>query len=192
MGQRLFIKNMVCDRCIMVVKAELLELGLRPKEVELGVIELEEDTLSDAQLEAARDKLQAVGFELLEGRKSQIVEAIKTAVIELVHKLNDETRLKHSEYIAKKLNYDYAYLSKLFSEEEKITIEQYTIQQKIERVKELLTYDELTLSQIAFQMGYSSVAALSGQFKKVMGISPSEWKRKDQYDRRTLDKVARG
>lgn len=190
MGKKLFIKNMVCDRCKMVVKAELEGLGLHPTSVDLGVVSFTEDELTKAQTAAAKERLQAVGFELLEDRKRQLVEAIKTAVIELIHRDNDETKLKHSEYIAQRLRYDYPYLSKLFSDAEGITIEQYTIQQKIERVKELLAYGEQTLSEIAWQLGYSSVAALSAQFKKVVGVTPSDWKAGDG-DRKTLDKVGK-
>ena len=154
---------MVCDRCKMAVESELKRLKLHPTSVELGVIELVEDELTEVQASAAKTRLEDLGFELLEDRKSQTVEAIKTAVIELIHRDNDDTKLKHSEYIAQKLHHDYPYLSKLFSDAERITIEQYSIQQKIERVKELLAYGELTLSEIAYQLGYSSVAALSGQ-----------------------------
>jgi len=189
MGKKLFIKNMVCDRCKMVVRAGLEELGLHPRSVELGVIELAEDELTAPQTAAAKERLEQVGFELLEDRKRQIVEAIKAVVIELIHRDNDDTKLKHSEYIAGKLNYDYPYLSKLFSDEEGITIEQYTIGQKIERVKELLAYGEQTLSEISYELGYSSVAALSTQFKKVVGVTPSAWKAGGSEGRITLDKV---
>lgn len=187
---KLYVKNMVCDRCKMAVESELKRLKLHPKSVELGVIELVEDELTEAQATAAKSRLEDLGFELLEDRKSQTIEAIKTAVIELIHRDNDETKLKHSEYIAQKLHYDYPYLSKLFSDAEGTTIEQYTILQKIERVKELLAYGELTLSEIAYQLGYSSVAALSGQFKKVMGITPSAWKA-GEADRKSLDEVGK-
>ena len=174
----------------MAVRAELEALQLHPLSVELGVIEIGEEQLTEAQAAGAKKRLEAIGFEMLEDRKSQTIEAIKTAVIELIHRDNDETKLKHSEYIAQKLHYDYPYLSKLFSDAEGITIEQYSIQQKIERVKELLAYGELTLSEIAYQLGYSSVAALSGQFKKVVGVTPSAWKAGDA-DRKTLDKVGK-
>lgn len=188
---KLHIKNMVCDRCKMVVKAQLEGMGLHPNSVDLGVIDLNEKELSPAQMDDAKQRLREVGFDLIESRKSQLVETIKTTVIELVHHLNDETKLKHSEYIAQQLHYDYPYLSKLFSDEEGITIEQYTIQQKIERVKELLAYDKLTLSEIAYQLGYSSVAALSTQFKKVTGLTPSAWKGTDDKGRKTLDMVGK-
>ncbi|MDX2001831.1 MAG: AraC family transcriptional regulator [Chitinophagales bacterium] len=186
---KLFIKNMVCDRCKMVVKAQLEDLNLHPLSVDLGIIELQENELSHEQLSAAKQRLENVGFELLEDRKGQIIEAIKTTVINMVRQSNDEIKLKLSEHIAGQLNYDYHYLSGLFSESESITIEQFAIQQRIERVKELLTYDELTLSEIAYKLGYSSVAALSGQFKKVMKVTPSDWKAGNTA-RKPLDKVA--
>ena len=181
---------MVCDRCKMVVEAQLKALDLHPVSIELGVIEMAETELNDAQMDAARLSLLAVGFDLLEDRRSQLVEAIKTTIIDLVHHQNDEFKLKLSEYITQKLPYEYHYLSSLFSELEGITIEQYTIQQRIERVKELLAYGELTLSEIAFQLGYSSVAALSSQFKKTVGLTPSAWKKTDS-NRRTLDQVGK-
>ena len=185
---KLYIKNMVCDRCKMVVKTQLEELDLHPISVDLGVIELRENELNQDQINAAKLRLENVGFELLEDRKDKIVEAIKTTVIDIVHKPNDEAKLKLSEHIARQLNYDYHYLSGLFSEAENMTIEQFAIQQKIERVKELLTYGELTLSEIAYELGYSSVAALSGQFKKVTRMTPTTWKA-GSSTRNPLDKV---
>jgi len=187
---KLFIKNMVCDRCKMVVKTQLEDMRLHPLSVDLGVIELKESELNREQLTLAKQRLENVGFELLEDRKGQIVEAIKTTVIDMVRQSSDEVKLKLSEYIATQLNYDYHYLSSLFSENEGITIEQFSIQQKIERVKELLTYGELTLSEIAYELGYSSVAALSGQFKKVAHMTPSVWKASNSV-RKPLDKVGK-
>jgi len=179
---------MVCDRCKMVVKTQFENLGLHPVSIDLGVIELLEDELSDDQTAAARQLLEQVGFELLEDRKSQLLEAIKTTVIDYVRKTDDDVKLKLSEHIARQLRYDYHYLSGLFSEEEQITIEQYAIQQRIERVKELLAYDEMTLSEIAYELGYSSVAALSGQFKKVTNFTPTAWKAGNS-ERSPLDKI---
>ncbi len=178
---------MVCDRCKMVVKSELEALAVYPESVELGVVHIKEE-LTETQIASIDKRLSAVGFELLDTRKKKTVEKIKTAIIELVHYETDDHHVKHSEYLTGQLGKDYPSLSKLFSEKEGITIEQYVIQQKIERVKELLTYGELTLSEIAWQMGYSSVAALSAQFKKVMGVTPSAWK-VVAGDRKTLDNV---
>ena len=191
MGTTLLIKNMVCDRCKTAVKSELKKIGLRVKRIDLGEVELSEDELSSEQLNLVRDHLEQIGFELISDRKSRIVEQIKVAIIELVHHQNDEEKIKYSEYLSQQLNLDYPLLSKTFSEEEGITIEHYIIQQKIEKVKELLTYDELTLSEIAWKLNYSSVAALSSQFKKVMGITPTAYKDRKQKERKTLDKVAK-
>lgn len=191
MGSKLYIKNMVCDRCKMVVKTQLEESGLHPVSIELGVIELAEDEITQSQQDIAKAKLESVGFELLEDKKSQIIEAIKTAIIELIRKRNDDDiRLKLSDYIASTLRYDYNYLSSQFSEAEGITIEQFAIQQRIERVKELLAYGELSLKEIAYDLGYSSIAALSGQFKKVMHITPTAWKASNPM-RKPLDKVGK-
>lgn len=187
----LYVKNMVCDRCIMVVESELRLLQLHPLSVELGVIELEERQMTDTQNEAVKSRLQAIGFEVLEDPKSQLVEAIKTTVIALIHRDNDESKLKHSEYLAQQLHHEYSFLSKLFSELEGTTIEQFSILQKIERVKELLSYGELSLSEIADQLGYSSVAALSAQFKKMVGLTPTSFKNDGGEGRKTLDRVGK-
>lgn len=188
---KLYIKNMVCDRCKMVVKSELEKVDLHPVSVHLGEVELSELELSANQLNAARRCLENLGFELIDDRKSMIVEQIKVAVIELVHRENNDTKIKHSDYLSRHLNYEYPYLSKTFSDEEGVTIEQFIIQQKTEKIKELIAYGQLNFSEIAWQMGYSSVAALSSQFKKVMGITPSEYKATHSNDRKSLDKVAK-
>jgi AraC family transcriptional regulator len=188
---QLFVKNMVCDRCIMVVKAELEQFGLHPDSVSLGVAELQEAELSQQQLKAINDRFLQIGFELLDDKKRKILEQVKTTIIELIHSHNDDTPIKHSEYIAQRVGRDYPFLSKLFSEAERVTIEQYLILQRIEKVKELLAYGELNLSEISWQLGYSSVAALSSQFKKVTGITPSAYKDLEQKDRKTLDQVGR-
>lgn len=187
---KLYVKNMVCDRCKTVVESELKLLELHPISVALGVIELSEVAMTETQTDSARSRLQALGFELIEDRQCQIIEAIKTGVVELIHHENDEMKLKHSEYLAQRLYLDYSYLSKLFSNMEGTTIEQYIMLQKIERVKELLSYGEVTLSEIAWQMGYSSVAALSAQFKKMEGITASAYKEGAQK-RTSLDKVGK-
>lgn len=175
----------------MVVKAELEQIGLHPLQVNLGDITLLEPDLSPDQLKQTKNRLEQLGFELIDDRRAQIVEQIKIAVIELVHHQNDDTKIKHSEYLAQHLNQDYPFLSKTFSDEEGSTIEQYIIHQKIERVKELLVYGQLTLSEIAWKMGYSSVAALSSQFKKVLGMTPSAYKNGSTPSRNTLDKVGK-
>lgn len=185
----LYIKNMVCNRCIRVVREELQKLGLRIHRVDLGEV-----TLSDKKnfdLKKVQSVLELNGFELIEDKRVRIIEQIKLAILNLVQ-LDysvEPLKMNSSEYIAGELGHDYHYLSSLFSSVENVTIEQYIILQKIERVKELLKYGELTLSEIAFKMGYSSVQHLSTQFKKVTGLTPSYFKGMKQSVRKPLDKV---
>lgn len=185
---QLYIKNMVCHRCKLVVEELLQAQGLHPVALSLGEVTLQEDQLTYAQQQRLDAALRQVGFELIDDRKSRLIEKIKTAVISLVHHSEAPSPLKHSEYLARQLHYEYSYLSKLFSEVEGITIEHYIISQKIERVKELLVYDERSLSEIADMLGYSSVAHLSAQFKKITGLTPSFYKR-NSGARRPLDDV---
>lgn len=184
----LYVKNMVCDRCIMAVRQELDTLELPYKHVQLGEVELVGQA-GPAQLEAFSAKLAALGFELLDDKKSRIVEKIKTTIVSLIHRNGDELNLKLSAILEDKLGLEYPYLSSLFSSVEGITIEKYTILQRIEKVKELLVYDELSLAGIADQLGYSSVQHLSQQFKKVTGFTASEFRRLKEKNRRPLDKV---
>jgi AraC-like DNA-binding protein len=172
----------------MVVSTELKKLGLHPVHVALGDVDVEEDVIDANTRLSLENNLRSLGFELLEGKKERIVEQIKTAIIELVHRRNDDSKIKHSAYLSEQLGVDYAYLSKVFSEMEGTTIEQYIILQKIEKVKELLANGELNLSEIAWQLGYSSLAALSAQFKKVTGLTPTAWK-EGSRGRNTLDQV---
>jgi AraC-like DNA-binding protein len=174
----------------MAVKGELEKLGISPRQVELGEVAVD-DILSPAKLEEIRSALELLGFELIDDKKSRIIEKIKSLVIELIHHNAEHTKLKYSEYISGHLNYDYPHLSKLFSEVEGITIEQYIISQKIEKVKELLVYDEMSLSQIADKLGYSSVAHLSAQFKKTTGLTPSFFKNLGIRNRKPLDEVGK-
>jgi AraC family transcriptional regulator len=187
----LHIKNMVCDRCKLVVKQELEKIGLHPVKIELGEVELN-DT-ADAVVMSEVDKvLTAVGFERMDDRRAKLVEAIKNKVITRIHSGEEADRkFNWSDILAEELNHDYNYLSSLFSSVEGITLEQYIIRQKIERAKELLFYDELTLSQIAVKLGYSSVAHLSSQFKKTTGLTPSELKKSRSVGeiRKPLDMV---
>lgn len=187
--QELFIKNMVCGRCIKVVKEGLENLGLGVKEITLGKVMLAKPA-GPGQLEKAGRMLEKEGFELIDDKRSRLVEAVRNAVIQAVHYSDlSEQKENFSEYLAHKLHRDYHYLSNLFSEVENITIEQFIIQQKIEKVKELLVYDELSLSEIAFRMGYSSVAHLSAQFKKVTGFTPSQFKQLKEHKRKPLDEI---
>lgn len=185
---KVYIKNMVCNRCIMVVKNELEKLNFRPVTLTLGEVELDR-VIDDHEKSIIKDHLQTFGFELIDDRKSRLIGQIKTLIIELVHQQNSELKLNLSDYLSGKLHHDYSYLSNLFSEVEGTTIEKYYIAQKIEKVKELLVYDELTLSEIAFQLNYSSLAHLSNQFKKVTGLTPSHFKNIKAGKRKPLDEV---
>ncbi len=183
---------MVCNRCITVVNQELEKLGLHAEKISLGEITLQE-SLSESQLNQLDSALLRNGFERIDDKKARIIEAIKNKVIQLIHH-SDRIKLKFnwSTVLAKELDYEYNYLSTLFSSVEGITLEQFIIRQKIERVKELLFYDELNLSEISIRLGYSSVAHLSAQFKKVTGLTPSELKksRNLEQNRTPLDAVS--
>ena len=178
---------MVCSRCKMVVKSELEKLGLQLLAVDLGEVETIEPITAEQKSEIA-EHLKGFGFELIDDKKSRLIDKIKTLIIELVHQQNAQLNTNLSDYLSKNLAQDYSSISNLFSEVEDTTIEKFFINQKIEKVKELLLYDELTLSEIAFQMNYSSVAYLSNQFKKVTGMTPGAFK-KSTLGRITLDKV---
>ena len=180
------IKNMVCDRCILVVQQELEKLGLKPLQIELGRVEMESDLPADTRTLLAT-RLEELGFALLDDKRTMIAERIKNQIIDLVHRRNNELSVNLSDFLSDQLHQDYSSLSKLFSEVEGKTIEQYYIAQKIERVKELLVYNELSLSEIALQLNYSSQAHLSSQFRKVTGLSPRQFKNKGE--RKTLDEI---
>lgn len=183
---KLFIKNMVCIRCKIVVKDELTKLGLHCIVVELGEVEIAE-TITPEQREQVQIALLRSGLELMDDKKSMLIQKIKQVIIELVHYSEEPLRVKFSEFLSQKLNYDYTYLANIFSEVQGITIEKFIIAHKIERVKELLVYDQLTLSEIAFLMHYSSVSHLSAQFKKVTGLTPSHFKQIKTKRRNMLD-----
>ena len=188
MRSKLYIRNMVCDRCKMVVKAELENMGLHPFSVELGEVELDRE-LTDKEKLQFSEQLQKFGFSLIDDKKSRLIERIKTLIIELVHRQNNELSINLSDYLKSHVNHDYHYVSALFSEVEGTTIEKYFIAQKIEKVKELLVYDELSLSEIADLLNYSSVGYLSSQFKKVTGFTPSHFKQIKEKKRKPLDQV---
>jgi len=185
---KLYIKNMASNLCKIVVKEELNRHDLTYIFVELGEVEIME-TLDNIQLNLLKEGLQKYGFELMEDRKSILVERIKTLIIEMIHITEGMPKIKISEFISQKLDHDYTYLANLFSEVKGTTIEQFIIAHKIEKVKELLIYNELTLTQIADQLSYSSVAHLSNQFKKVSGLSPSHFKQLKEKRRNSLDDV---
>ena len=185
----LHIKNMVCNRCIRVVTEELTRLGLELKKVELGEV-IVNDEPDEEKLKEVDKVLRENGFELIDDKKGQLIDHIKTVIIELIHYQREkDEHINFSDYLSKEIGYDYSYLSNLFSSVEGTTIEQYIIHQKIEKAKELLVYDELTLSEIAWQLGYSSVQHLSRQFKKVTGFTPSHFKKIKENRRKPLDKV---
>lgn len=184
----LFIKNMVCNRCIMAVENELDKLRLKVEAIKLGEVTLEK-VLSEEEKTKLEKALIALGFEIIDDKKSKIIERIKNLIIEVVHRQNNAIKTNLSDVLSDKLHQDYNYLSNLFSEVEGQTIEKYFIAQKIEKVKELLVYDELTLSEIAFRLNYSSAAYLSNQFKKVTGLTPSHFKKVREKKRKPLDEV---
>ncbi len=184
----LYIKNMVCQRCIMVVQHEVEKLGLRAGSIKLGELSFEEEP-TRAQRQSLEKALASLGFEVIDDRKSRTIEKIKNVIIQVVHHQDNDLKSNLSDVLSKELNHDYNYLSNLFSEVEGTTIEKYFIAQKIEKVKELLVYDELSLSEIAFRLNYSSVAYLSNQFKKVTGLTPSHFRQVKEDKRKPLDKV---
>jgi AraC-like DNA-binding protein len=188
---KLYVKNMVCDRCIAAVKKVVIDSALHPIAITLGEVQLSEERLTSEQRESLKAQLVPLGFELIDDRKSRTIEKIKNLVIGIVHYGQDEHNLKHSEYLSGELHQDYSSLSRLFSQVEGITIEQYIITQKIERARELLIYDELSLSEIADLLNYSSVAHMSSQFKKVTGMTPTAFKNLQSRPRKPLDEVGK-
>ncbi len=185
---KLYIKFMVSLRCKMLVKEELKKLGLRYVVVDLGVVEILED-ITQAQHEQLKTNLLRSGLELLDNKKAILIEKIKNVITEMIHYTDELPKVNFSEYISEKLNHDYTYLSNIFSEVKGITIQQFIIIHKIERVKELLLYDELNLTEISYKLHYSSVAHLSNQFKKVTGLSPSFYKQLKQKRMGNLENV---
>lgn len=185
---KLYIKNMVCSRCIMVVKSEFEKLGLQTIAVELGEVEIKED-INENQKEILLKNLQTIGFDLLDDKKTKTIEKIKNLIVDLVHHKNNDLKINLSDYLAENFNQDYNSLSNLFSEIENTTIEKYFISQKIEKVKELLIYDEHSLSEIADILNYSNVAHLSNQFKKITGFTPTSFKQSKDKKRIQLENL---
>jgi AraC-like DNA-binding protein len=172
----------------MIVKDELSKLGLRYTRVELGEAEIMEN-ITNEQHDQMKVALQKWGLELMDDKKSMLIEKIKSVIIELIHYSDEQLKNNFSTYLSEKLNYDYTYLSNLFSEVEGTTIEHFMITHKIERVKELLVYDELNLTEIAWKLHYSSVAHLSNQFKKITGLTPTHFKELKQKRRNNLENL---
>lgn len=180
---------MVSIRCKMVVKSELDKLGLHYIFVNLGEVEVRE-SINAEQREQLKTAFAKFGLELMDDKKAILIEKIKNVIIEMIHYADEPPKINYSFYISEKLNYDYTYLANLFSEVQGITIEHYIIAHKIERVKELLLYDELNLTEISYMLNYSSVAHLSSQFKKVTGLTPTYFKKlKHDKKRTTLENV---
>lgn len=179
---------MVCNRCKMVVRDEFLKSGIVPVNVELGEVTLK-DPVDEESLKQVTDQLYVYGFEILDDKRSALIERVKNLIIELVYENNGELKVNLSSYLTEEAGVEYSYLTGLFSEMEGITIEKYFIAQRIERVKELLIYDELTTSEIAYLMNYSSVAHLSNQFKKVTGLTPGYYKQFRTEKRRSIDSI---
>jgi AraC-like DNA-binding protein len=187
-NMNLFIKNMVCNRCKAAVKTAIQNLGITPVSVELGEVVLESHLNAD-QLKTLETNLQSLGFEVINDKRSTQIEKIKTLIVDLVHYQQTQLHTNLSDYLAEQLQLDYNSLSKLFSEVENTTIEQYYIAQKIEKIKELIMYDERSLSEIADMLHYSSLAHMSNQFKKVTGLSPSHYKKLKNNKRKQIDKL---
>lgn len=189
LSKNIYIKNMVCDRCIKVVKEELEKMGLVVEDIKLGNVTVSNpEAIKDIRV--VEKALVENGFELLVDSKAQTIEKIKTEIIKLIQSGELESlNVNISDYIIEKVGKDYPYLSHLFSSVESITIEKYFILQRIEKVKELLVYNERNLTEIAYKLGYSSVQYLSNQFKKVTGLTPSHFKQLKKMHRNTLDHI---
>jgi len=179
---------MVSLRCKMVVKDELLKLNLKFINLELGTVELLED-ISELQRQQLKYNLMKSGLELLEDKRAILIEKIANVIVEMIHYSDEVPRESYSDYISKKLDYDYTYLSNVFSEVKGITIQQFIIMHKIERVKELILYNELNLTEISYKLHYSSVAHLSNQFKKITGLSPSFFKKLGKQRKNYLENI---
>lgn len=185
---KLYIKYMVSNRCKMAVKEELKKLGLHFMVVDLGEVDIME-TISMNQRDQLKTALLSSGLELMDDKKAMLIEKIKNVIIEMVHHSDEVIKINFSNYLSEKLNHDYTYLANLFSEVQGTTIEQFLISHKVERIKELIIYGELNITEIAWKMNYSSVAHLSNQFKKVTGLSPSHFKQLKDKRRSPLEEI---
>ena len=185
---KLYIKYMVSLRCKMIVKQELRKLGLHEIYIDLGMVEIREQ-INEEQLDQLRSNLLCYGLELMEDKKSILIDKIKNVIIEMIHYSDDLPKVNYSDYISDKLKYDYTYLSNIFSEVKGITIQYFIIIHKIEMVKELMLYGQLNLSEISYKLHYSSVAHLSNQFKKITGLSPSFYKKLKQKRTANLEQI---
>lgn len=185
---KLYIKYMVSNRCKMMVKDELKKLGLHFIIVDLGVVEIMEN-ISQEKRAILKANLLESGLELMDDKRAILIEKVKTVIIDMIHYADAPIKVTFSEYLSEKLNQNYTYLANLFSEVQGITIEQFMILHKVERIKELIIYDELNITEIAWKMNYSSVAHLSTQFKKVTGLSPSHFRLLKDKRRNPLEEL---
>jgi AraC-like DNA-binding protein len=185
---KLYIKYMVSQRCKMVVQDTLQRLGIYNAIVDLGVVDIQEN-ITQNQHNLLKDALLATGLELLDDNRSILVEKVKNIITEMIHYDDDAPKVNYSEFISEKLGYDYTYLSNIFSEVKGVTIQQYIILHKIEKVKELILYDELNLTEISYKLNYSSVSHLSNQFKKITGLSPSYYRQIKQQRQDNLENL---
>lgn len=188
MKEILYIKNMVCPRCIMAVEDALNSLNIDFSNVELGEVHLSE-TISNTTINQLKDKLESLGFELLQSDQTALIAQIKSLIIKQIHHSNETLKVNFSTYLSEKTKQSYPTLSRLFSTVEEITIERFITKQKIEKVKEYLIYDEMNLSEIAFDLNYSSTAYLSAQFKKETGMTTSAFKKMPHNVRKSLDSI---
>lgn len=185
----LHIKNMVCDRCVMIVRPQLENLGFTVKEIVLGRAEITPDP-GEEQLQMIAEALKIPGFELINNETDKTAEAIKNIIVDIVHHSGlSQLKTSYSDVIATRLGKDYTYLSRIFSNSQNMTIERFIIEQKVEKIKELLQYGELNLNEISYQMGYSSSAHLSTQFKSITGLTPSQFKSSGRGKRKAIDKI---
>ena len=185
---KIYIKYMVSLRCKMMVKAELEKLGIQYKTIDLGMVETLENIDEELQEKLKRNLLKS-GLKMLDDKKSILIEKIKNVITEMIHYTDELPDVNYSDYISEKLGYDYTYLANTFSEVKGITIQQFIIINKIEKVKELLLYDELNLTEISYKLHYSSVAHLSNQFKKITGLTPSFYKQLKQKRKKNLENM---
>lgn len=185
---KLYIKNMVCNRCKLVVKSELETFGLHPQSVDLGEAVVSE-TLSDADKTRLNARFRELGFELIDDRKSRIIEQVKNTIIHLIHHSEEQPKMNLSDQLVEQIGLDYSSISNLFTQVEGMTIEHYAITQRIERAKELLVYNEYSLSEIAFQLHYSSASHFTRQFKKVTGFPPSELRKRNMIRRIPIEQL---
>jgi len=186
MSQEFIIKNMVCPRCIEAVDQVFREQHLEVSNIRLGKVQVNGE-VDQVQKNALQEALKGRGFELLDDKNTRLINQIKTLIIREIHYQEEDRHVNFSTLLSEALHYDYTYLSRLFSSVAGLTIEQYILLQKVERVKEFLTYDEMNLSEIAFQMNYSSAAHLSSQFKKITGMTPSQFKKLQEQQRNFIN-----